>query len=112
MDDTTIELFVKTQIGREIFNKYSVRFKQRNNMEPDFLEGSESKYGGVPKDLIRAMQDVIPGLKILRQIPNAQVPLHKSNMWLQYLGKYPEENNAKNFSMYSLFFVHSPFVFQ
>ena len=103
MDDTSIEIFVRTPIGREIFNKYAWRWRQRMGNETSVLEGRNADLkitnpgGGTPIDLVRAMQDVIPGLNILVRVPHEQTVMYKCNKWLMHLSRHPNETNAKHF---------------
>ena len=62
MDDTTIEFFVRTPTGREIFRRYQRRSNQHYGKRQDVLEGTRSVRGGHPEDLIDAMVDVSPEL--------------------------------------------------
>lgn len=62
MDDTTIELFVRTPVGRDVFDRYTRKKYRETGKHSDVLEGGRSKQGGSAEDLIEAMQQVIPDL--------------------------------------------------
>jgi hypothetical protein len=97
MDDTTIEFFVRTPLGRQIFQRYAQLHRRRGASAPDVLEGKGGTSGGYPKDLVRAMQDSIPGLNILVQIKTEQANLYKSHKWLVHLATHPDEDKARTF---------------
>lgn len=70
MEDTTLDFFVTTPVGRSVYERYSQRVQHATNRPARALETTSSQRAGYPEMLMEALQDVVPDLRDLRPFPH------------------------------------------